>query len=241
MPYAHNNNFFPYKKNGHTAIEELCEHIASNNEKDEAIRGVALLLCRGAEPPDDEEMRQLLSSNRIALLKAVHSYLADKPGLVDAFVNRCHLREGVLHNIVYADHSWGSSIRHLFGTPSDVALIIENLVTRKYDSPQVDKPTAVPLSSTTAEHLVKETNPLKLYAEFVRRYTQAYDSQLIPNRWSTMRWMIAEGNCDWATVVNYARNHPTSRTRIIYNEMFHPIPKVNESIEETLSESTLRA
>ena len=238
---AENNNYFEDKKNGHTAMEELCERIESDNETDEAIRGVAMLLCRGAEPPRREEMRQLLSSNRIALLKAVHAYLEHKPDLVDAFVNRCHLRESALHNIVYADHSWGSSIRHLFGIPSDAAFIIENLVTRKYDSPQADLPNTVPLSSTTAENLLKETNPVKLYAEFVRRYTQAYESQLITNRWSTMRWMIAEGNCDWATVVNYARNHPTSRTRIIYNEMFHPIPKVHEDLEETPGESPMRA
>lgn len=239
MLEAENNNVLEDKKVGHTAMEELCDRIANNTEKDEAIRGVAMLLCRGAEPSTREEMRHLLSSNRIALLKAVHSYLEDKPSLVDAFVNRCHLTESTLHNIVYADHSWGSSIRHLFGKPSDAAFIIENLVTRKYDSPQVDQPNALPLSSTSAEQLSQETNPLKLYSEFVRRYTQAYDSQLFTNRWSTMRWMIAEGHCDWQRVVSYARNHPTSRTRIIYNDMFHPT-KLHEDIGEVTLDSSLR-
>lgn len=234
-----NNNLFEDRKNGHTAMEELCERIANNKVKDEAIRGVAMLLCRGAEPPRREEMRYLLSSNRIALLNAIHIYLEDKPALVDAFVNRCHLTESPLHNIVYADHSWGNSIRHLFGIPSDAAFIIENLVTRKYNSPPVEQLNAPPLSSTQADNLSQEINPLKLYAEFVRRYTQAYDSQMITNRWSTMRWMIAEGHCDWRTVVSYTRNHPTSRTRIIWGEMFHPIPKVHEDIEETSRDNSI--
>ncbi|MCL9683344.1 Dot/Icm T4SS effector AnkC/LegA12 [Legionella maioricensis] len=235
---AENNNLFEDKMTGHTAMEELCERIANNNEKNEAIRGVAMLLCRGAEPPLREEMRQLLSSNRIALLKAIDKYLEDKPGLVDAFVNRCHVTDGPLHNIVYADHSWGSSIRHLFGTPSEAAFIVENLVIRKYNDSQVEQANGTPLSFATAESLARERNHLKLYAEFVRRYTQAYDSQIFTNRWSTMRWMIAEGRCDWATVVNYARNHPTSRTRIIWGEMFHPMPKLHEDIEETSENSS---
>lgn len=233
---AENNNLFEDTRTGHTAMEELCDRITNNKEKEEAIRGIAMLLCRGAEPPVREEMRHLLSSNRIALLKAIDSYLEDKPELVDAFVNRCHVADSPLHHIVYADHSWGSSIRHLFGKPSDAAFIVENLVTRKYNSPQMEQSQGVPLSTATAESLLQEKNHLKLYAEFVRRYTQAYDSQIFTNRWSTMRWMIAEGRCDWATVVNYARNHPTSRTRIIWGEMFHPMPKLHEDIEDLVHE-----
>jgi hypothetical protein len=229
---AENNNLFEEKRVGHTAMEELCERIANDKDKDEAIRGVAMLLCRGAEPPGREEMCHLLSSNRIVLLKAIDRYLEDKPDLVDAFVNRCHVSNSPLHNIIYADHSWGSSIRHLFGKPSDAAFIVENLVVRKYNSPQSEQENGTKLSFATAESLAHEKNYLKLYAEFVRRYTQAYDSQIFTNRWSTMRWMIAEGRCDWATVVNYARNHPTSRTRIIWGEMFHPMPKLHEDVAD---------
>ncbi|BCA94164.1 hypothetical protein TUM19329_05250 [Legionella antarctica] len=234
---ATNNNFLEDTKTGHTALEELCNRIANSKEKVDAIRGVAMLLCQGAEPPVGEEMRELLSRNRIALLKAIDSYLEKKTELVDAFVNRCHVTESPLHNIVYADHSWGSSIRHLFGKPSDAAFLIENMVTRKYNRPYVEHSHGTPLSSATAESLLGEKNYLKLYAEFVRRYTQAYDSQIFTNRWSTMRWMIAEGRCDWVTVVNYARNHPTSRTRIIWGEMFHPMPKLHEDIEDRVDET----
>jgi ankyrin repeat protein len=234
-----NNNLFEDNHKGHAAIEELCDRIYNNNNKDEAIRGVAMLLCRGFEPPSREEMRQLLSSNRIDLLKAIHNYLEDKPALVDAFVERCHLIEGPLHNIVYADHSWGSSIRHLFGKPSDAAFMIEKLVARKYENPQADPHNEIPLSTAAAESLGKEKNTLKLYAEFVRRYTQAYDNQLFTNSWSTMRWMIAEGRCDWDGVVSYAKNHPRSRTSIIYKDMSLSVTRIHEDLGGAVPEDSV--
>jgi hypothetical protein len=227
---AENNHLFEDSKIGHTAIEEFCERIAHHEGTTDALRGVAILLCHGAEPPRNETMRNLLSNNRVGLLKAVHSYLENKPELVDPFVNRCHLTESALHYIVYADHSWGSSIRHLFGMPSDAAFILEDLVVKKYSNLLVTQGSA-PLQTTATVNLSSETNPIKLYAEFVRRYNQAYESQLLPNRWSTMRWMIAEGRCDWATVKRYSETYPTSRTRIILREMFNPIPPIHEDID----------
>lgn len=226
-----NKHLFEDKQTGYTAIDELCERIANGEEKENALRGVAMLLCRGAEPPRNDAMRQLLSSYRVELLKAVHEYLLDKPELVDAFVNRCHLTESPLHYIVYADHSWGSSIRHLFGMPSDAAFILEDLVIKKYNNPTLAQNHGNYLSTSAVEDFSKETDPLKLYAEFVRRYKMAYDSQLIPNRWSTMRWMIAEGRCDWETVKRYSSTNPTSRTRIILHEMFNPIPKIHDDLD----------
>lgn len=228
---AENKHYFEDKTTGYTAIEELCERIANNNEKENAMRGVAILLCHGAEPPRNEGMRNLLSTNRVDLLKAIHSYLESKPELVDPFVHRCHLTESALHYIVYADHSWGSSIRHLFGLPSQAAFMVEDLVTKKYSNPLVAQGQNGPLQTTPIANLASEKDPLKLYAEFVRRYNQAYESQLLPNRWSTMRWMIAEGRCDWATVVRYSETYPTSRTRIILREMFNPISIVHDDLE----------
>lgn len=229
-----NNNLFADASTGHTAIEEFCEHIANNGKK-EALRGVAMLLCRGAEPPRNQVLRELLGKNRINLLKMIDEYLQNKPELVDAFVNRCHLAESALHNIIYANHSWGSSVRRLFGKPSDAAFMVERLVVRKYSDP------VQPLSDNgtlvaASDNLLTEKDPIKLYAEFVRRYEQAYDSQIVTNRWSTMRWMIAEG-CDWARVKRYSDNHPVSRTRIVLNEMFNPMPKIHDDMDAPQDES----
>lgn len=220
---AENNNIHPESNKGHTAIEELCNNLAKNQHTEESIEAVAMLLCCGAEPPRYEDMRCLLSNNRLALLKAVKKYLEQKPDLVDAFVERCHLKESQLHLIVYADHSWGSSLRHLFGVPSESAILVEDLVTTKYRNP-ANAIVGVPSLSSSSDNLAVVKNPLQLYAEFVRRYQQAYECQVFPNPWSTMRWMITGGLCDWETVVRYANNNKGSRTQIIYEDMMSPVP-----------------
>ncbi len=224
-----NINSIGNKSGSNTAVEELCFRIQRGIKPIEALKGIAMLLCCGAEPPPSVELRQLLSDHRETLLKVIHNFLEDKPELVEGFVNRCHLKESSLHNIVYANHSWGSSIRHLFGKPSDAAFIVEDLVSRKYRNQSSDKG----LSSGLAVNKkpADSTETLKRYAEFVRRYTAAYDSQRITNRWSSMRWMIAEGNCDWETVLRYSENNPSSRTRIIIDEMFAPVSVVHENVD----------
>ncbi|KTD75580.1 Dot/Icm T4SS effector AnkC/LegA12 [Legionella waltersii] len=235
---AENNHFGEDKVTGHTAIEELCVSLSESNEKTEALKGIAMLLSRGAEPPRNETMRVLLSRYRVELLLEVERYIEDKPDLVDDFVNRCHLRESALHNIVYADHSWGSSIRHLLGVPSEAGFIVERLISNKHKL-NIEKDISS-LTTTAKQNLASEKDELKLYAEFVRRYVQAYDSQIFTNRWSTMRWLIAEGNCDWKTVKEYSKSHPTSRSRLILNEMFSARQIVHESLE-TSPDSTVNA
>ena len=227
---AENTHSIKNQQNGLRAIEELCIHFKNKQQTQEALRSIAMLLCCGAEPPRSEEMRHLLSSNRVALLKAVDVFLKDKPQYVDAFVNRCHLKESALHNIVYADHSWSSSIRHLFGKPSDAALVREGFVTKKYSNP-LDKPRNAPQISSIAGSEAGVDDPLKLYAEFVRRYTDTYNNQKIANRWSTMRWMIAEGKADWEIVCRYAENHPSSRTHLVLTEMCPAQPSMHEDID----------
>lgn len=215
-------------REGHTAIEELCHRLAAGQEKDNALRGIAMLLCHGAEVSIDESMRTLLTRNRLKLIQFVDQYLFDKNHLVDGFVNRCHLKEGVLHRIFYADNTWENSWRHFFGRPTEVANIIENLVIRK-NSTCSGGQAAIPAAATsTPTNLSSVKDPLLLYAEFVRRYQLAYDSQTITNTWSTMRWMIAEGRADWEEVKKYSDSHPASRSRIIMNEMFSTSTKVHE-------------
>ncbi|MDP3269199.1 MAG: ankyrin repeat domain-containing protein [Legionella sp.] len=222
-----NARFYPNTQTGHTAIEELCEHLIKEPKNHKLIFGIAMLLCQGAEPPRNQLMRHLLNANRITLLNSVNDYLKDKKHLVDSFVNRCHLKESVLHTIIYADHSWGSAMRHLFGMPSTAALMVEDLIIRKDNNFIDPDPESVLIEAS--EPLSVKDNPVKLYAEFVRRYTEAYESQRIPNRWSNMRGMIARG-CDWQTVTDYAARHPSSRTAIIWNEMFRVVPEIHSEI-----------
>lgn len=213
-----------------TAVEQLCVHLRAGKNKAEVIRGIAMLLCCGAEPPQNDSMRQLLCDHRSALLKAIDSYLKDKPELVDPFVRRCHLRETALHKIVYDNHSWAHSFRNLFGAPSDNALVVENLVVRKYTTSNDAKEV---LPSSIAANLSSEKDPVKLYAMFVRRYTTAYSNQFFTNSWSKMRWMIADGQCDWETVERYVQTNPNTRSARIYNDMFKELPKVHDELETT--------
>lgn len=206
-----NRNELNERFSGHTAVEEFCRHIADNNNLPKAIKGVAMLLCRGAEPPRNEVMRGLLVTHRWMLLKAIQSYLADKPELVDAFVQRCHLSNTSLHKIIYADNTWGNSVRRFFGVASDEGFMLEQLVYRKYSK---------------IEH--GERNSLKLYAFFVQKYQEAYRSQRIANPWSEMRWQIAEGTADWESVKRYAKSKPLSRTAMLYRDMVVPLPEVND-------------
>lgn len=225
------------KKAGDNAIEALCKALARDSNNQNLIYGVAMLLCRGAEPPRNQTMCQLLVSKRSDLLRAIDRYMESRPELVDPFVHRCHLAGSALHKIVYVAHSWGSALRQLLGRPSEAGVLVERLVTRKYGHCSEENSNASLLSkaAAAAESLREDESSLRLYAEFVRRYNEAYEGQRITNPWSTMRWMIAEGKGSWDSVQQYALSHPGSRTQIIYDDMLKNMPKVkmHESIEVT--------
>ncbi len=240
---ARNKNFWQDNKTGENAIEVLCKKLANNPNDKDLLRGAAMLLCRGAEPPRPEVLCQVLADKRRELLKEIDAYMDTRPELVDPFVNRCHLANSALYNIIYVDHSWGSTLRQLFGRPSDAAFAVERLVTRKYSRRSEGSFDGSVLPTAAAVPLKGDEPPLKLYAEFVRRYNEAYANQRITNPWSTMRWMIAEGKCNWETVKEYARSHPGTRTQIIYDDMFKTLPKmkVHEAIENSTGEPTLNS
>lgn len=229
------------EKTGSNAIEALCKRLARDRNNKDLLRGVAMLLCSGAEPPRSEVLCQLLADKRSDLLKEIDNYMDSRPKLVDPFVHRCHVVDSALYNIIYVDHSWGSALRQLFGRQSDAAFIIERLVTRKYsrrqegsmDSPELPTAAAVPLKGNEP--------PFKLYAEFVKRHNEAYQNQRIT--WSTMHGMIAEGKCSWDTVKQYAGSNPGSRTQIIYDDMFKKLPKMemHESIENSTGSPTFKS
>ncbi|MFJ1269024.1 Dot/Icm T4SS effector AnkC/LegA12 [Legionella lytica] len=216
---AENNDRAESYEHGHNSIEALCQQLVLEPQKASLIDGVAMLLCHGAEPPRREEMCQSLANKRMELLKAIDSYLEKHPDLVDPFVRRCHLMGTSLHSIIYVDHSWGYALRQLFGRPSAAGSMVESWVTRKYGDNAEHDLGSVELPSKAGSTYTGKEDPLKLYAVFVERYKLAYNSQRITNPWSTMNWMIAEGLGDWATVLKYSKEHPTSRTRLIIKDM----------------------
>ncbi|PWY55385.1 hypothetical protein DGG96_12200 [Legionella qingyii] len=235
---AENIKFSDGNKKGDNAIEALCKQLNLNRNNKDLLRGVAMLLCRGAEPPRSEALCQLLADKRSDLLKEIDRYMDTRPELVDPFVSRCHLTDSALHKIIYIDHSWGSTLWQLLGRPSDAAFAIERLVTRKYSRRLEGNTKSSILPTVAAVPLNGDEPPFKLYAEFVRRYNEAYENQKITNPWSTMRWMIAGGKCNWETVKQYASTHQGTRTQIIYDDMFKTLPKMqmHEQIESSVVE-----
>lgn len=238
---AENKHIPEGEKQGDNAIESLCRLLADDPSNKSLLKGVAMLLCRGAEPPRRKEMVLLLANQRTAVLQAIDAYLETRPHLVDSFVERCHVQGNSLHNIVYVDHSWGNALRQLFGRPSAAAFVVERLVTRKYSNLSKEHPDQAELPTKAASTFTGHESALMLYAEFVKRYEETYGSQRITNPWSTMRWKIAEGQCNWEMVMQYSKSHPASRTRIIVNDMLKSVPRVvmHDELEPLVTESTL--
>lgn len=226
---AENKKIGPNRKRGDNAMESLCRLLAQDKTNKELIFGIAMLFCRGAEPPRSKLMCQLLAEKRFELLQAIDKYLEKRAHLVEPFVARCHKAESPLYKIIYVEHSWKMGLRRLFGLPSEMALKIEHLVTRKYSQTEKEGSTS----------LKKEDSPMKLYAEFVRRYNERYCNEKMTNPWSAMRWMMAEGQCNWGIVQDYANRHQGSRTRIIYEEMFKDLPALESQESSEVNKSLL--
>lgn len=225
-----NLNYYPSLSVGHTAVEELCEYLLAGKHTKDAVKGIAMLLCRGADLPRNDAMRLALSWHKAELLAAVKSYLEDKPELVDPFVKRCHTKDTPLHNMVYADHFWSESFKRFFGVADHAAWDVEDLLVAKYSNAKNLKDNEKPLSTEAFAKYSPDMEPSRLYAAFVRLYEQHYTSKLFANPWSGMRWRISKGQCDWDAVKEYAKSHPFSRTAQIYKDMFEPVaPVINDT------------
>lgn len=204
------------KMHGDNAIESLCRLLEKRTNSKSLINGIAMLLCCGAELPRRMEMCQLLANKQAELLKAISNYLEHRPHLVDPFVERCHVSGSPLHEMMYVNHSWKNGLFYLLGWPNKTAVTVESWVSSKYKDE---------LPSKAATTYTGQESPLKLYAEFVRRYEEAYKNQRITFPWSTMRWRISAGQCSWGTVCEYAELYPDSRTGIIIKDMIKVMPQ----------------
>ncbi len=113
-------------------IDLLCERLAKGRDSQQALHGIAMLLCHGAAVPRDEQFRQLLMTNRIELLEEVKKYLAQSQHSATQFVRACHNKDNPLHDIIYAKSSWLQAIWRFFGLPRKEAFLVESLV---FDGP----------------------------------------------------------------------------------------------------------
>jgi hypothetical protein len=125
------------------AIDLLCKRLKDQEKPQEALYGIAMLLCHGAKVPRDEGFRSLLRSNRFELIDKVKEYKKKSGNSAELFVDACHDKNNPLHDIMYANTwlhlFWRYSrlqwIWHLLGLNCDEAFRIEALV---YDGPEAE-------------------------------------------------------------------------------------------------------
>ncbi|WP_156812392.1 hypothetical protein [Legionella tunisiensis] len=73
------------------AIDLLCARLEEKQDPQGALRGIAMLLCHGANVPRDQALCTLLQDNRYALLDEVSKYTEKLPELAANIVRRCHI------------------------------------------------------------------------------------------------------------------------------------------------------
>lgn len=242
--------------NSKRPIDLLCMHLYKKENPQEALRGIAMLLCHGAEVPSNELLRDLLMNNHMALLDEVKKYTKQAPALAANFVRACHDKNNPLHNIIYDNDSWGQIIRRFFGIASKEVFIVESLVFDGSDLLEEESPTisedeelveeqdkedpieiqVPPKAAKSAVSTVFKKDEL-VFAEFVWRYRQDFENTFFKNPFSTMLWKLASGECTSENEVrNYAAQHPDTRSDQILKAMVGP-PIMHEDLnpDESIS------
>ncbi len=208
---------------GHTALDLFCIQLQGGVQPTQALRGIAILICNGAEIPVNPLLRSLLMQHRKALYQEVKRYTNSEkaPHLALNFLRRCHLKGNALHDVMYAKHSWSQAFRHFFGSPDDFAFQLETLVP---SIPAPDKPEYV-----LEMGLAKEE---ALFAAFVSRYKESFRAVTFFNPWSGMRHRLAKGEITcWTDVMAYAATYPRSRSAQIVTEMQKLTINVHENLD----------
>ncbi|MGQ3890489.1 ankyrin repeat domain-containing protein [Legionella sp. CNM-4043-24] len=184
-------------KNNTRAIDLLCKRLNQNKQRPEALRGIAMLLCHGAEAPRSERWCKLLQSNRRALIAAVAEYKKDRPELVANFYRAAHNRANPLHEIIFADRSFLTALRHFFGRADRTVFKLEKLV------------------PDNADRQIKGNfdEDEQWFAELLRRYRATIKTSTFYNPYSDFLWSVSRGVINnRAEAERYCDNHPNSRT-----------------------------
>ncbi|STX28047.1 ankyrin repeat-containing protein [Legionella beliardensis] len=192
---------------GHTAIELLCRRLQENKEPEQALKGIAMLLCHGTPAPTNELFRDLLTTHRVKLVKAVKEYTADGHASIK-FLRASHDKNNALHGIVYSGKTWSQMVKKFFGVTDRLAFKCEKLFLLDVNHSQADQDE-------------------QLFASFVKRYRESIKRSTFYSPWSEMLSKITTGQVNnWTDVCQYAKDYPSTRTARIVEEMTKPEPEV---------------
>lgn len=177
--------------NGTRAIDLLCLRLQKGANTQNALRGIAMLLCHGAEVPRRENFRSLLEEHRLALLDEVKNYSHLSGCSPATFVRACHDRHNRLHDIIYAKNSWIESLKRTLGFSSREAYLVESLV---FDPSSSDRrePIQVGEELSPREASQRFSEEERQFAEFTWRYRQDF-TRFFKNPFSTMNWKLTSG------------------------------------------------
>lgn len=217
---------------GTRAIDLLCKRLDQKKDPTEALRGIAMLLCHGASAPRSNKWRSLLQDNRKELIAAVAEYKTVRPDLCVKFYRATHDRNHPLHEIIYADRTFGTSVRHFFGRADNTAFLLEALVSKpvshfaplqlNHDDDEEENSQEMQLAQviTPEEPDAGFEDDEKWFADFVQRYDAKIKDSSFFNPYSQMRWDITRGIiANRAEVESYCDNQPNSRSARIRLEI----------------------
>lgn len=181
-------------------IDLLCDSLEKGQKSQEAIRGVAMLLCRGADAPRAEKYRDLLRVHREALLDEVIQYTEKNPRLKLAVLRTIHDKNHPLHRIIYDPHSLKRTLKSIVGGYDGLAGRVESLA-----------------ENVEGGELTPDEQH---YKQFIAQYLKTLNSTFFFNRWSGMLAKISQGEITcWQEVRNYAHENRGSRTSMIVEEI----------------------
>lgn len=220
-------------------IDWLCTRLQQRENPQNALRGIARLLCHGAEVPRHGTLRELLMDNRLALLEEVKEYTKHSPALAATFVRACHDKNNPLHGIIYASSSWVQTIRRMFGMACKEAFLVESLVFDGFYNVQKEAAaakgkdrSAVRLSLVETESSEGFSQDEQQFAEFAWRYRQNF-SGFFKNPFSTMHWNLTSGQCTaMKDVEDYGGQHHKTRTKLLLKQMHGQIHELHDDLYE---------
>ncbi|KTC98261.1 ankyrin repeat domain-containing protein [Legionella erythra] len=216
LEFAHKPEQLNYNDTlGSRPIDLLCDSLAKNTKTHEAIRGIAMLLCRGADMPRKEKDCQLLQTHRQELLNEILSYAGKNPELKPAILRTIHNKNHALHRVIYDTHSLSRSFKNLAGGYDELAGQIESLA-----------------ENIPADAPVQLKEDEKKFAEFVKLYLKNIKDARFFNRWSGMLTKISEGEVTcWQQLHDYAYANPNSRTALVIKQMENTSHSVHVNLE----------
>jgi ankyrin repeat protein len=228
-------------------IELLCDQLGQQIEFEKTLKGIAILLCHGADVPRDENFRTLLMDNRLALLAEVKKYSQALRSPSTKFIRACHDKNNPLHNIIYAPRSWIEALWRMFGASSEEVFLVESLVFDLEEDSHSKFSRLLNAGFNKDEQGQQRptedfSQDERKFAEFVWRYRQDFRG-VFKNPFSSMFGKLTAGECtsikevyDYAEQFHQDQDGKKIRSELILKAMDEEKLAIHENLDTGRSE-----